>query len=287
MPAPAAALSHLLIEKIVRQALEEDLGPSLQDISSAVTVPANQDIKASIVTRKDGVLSGIIAALSAFTLLDPELEIEVFAYDGDAIDAGETLATIHGSARSILAAERTALNILGHLSGIATTTHSFVEEIKGTGATIVETRKTLPGLRALQKYAVQCGGGSNHRCGLYDAIMIKDNHIAAAGDIATALTNANLIAGHTTKIEIEVDTIDQLKQVLAHGGADIVMLDNMDTNALSEAIKLIDGHLITEASGNVNMKTVRAIAETGVDIISIGALTHSVINLDIGLDIDN
>lgn len=278
-------LSPLLIEKIVRAALDEDLGPGLQDITSSLTVPANRDIIAHITAREDGVLAGSIAGLSAFTIIDPELEITLNAHDGSALSAGETIATIEGNARSIMMAERTALNIIGHLSGIATLTGRYVDAVKGTGVTITDTRKTLPGLRALQKYAVTCGGGGNHRFGLYDAIMIKDNHIAAAGGIEDALNNANLLAGHTVKVEIEVDTLDQLQEVLNHGGADIVLLDNMNTDDLQTAVQMIDRSMISEASGGVNLETVRAIAETGVDVISVGALTHSAKNLDIGLDI--
>ncbi len=286
MTTPFASPSPILIEKIIRTALEEDLGPSYQDITSNLTIPANRDTIAHIVSREDGVLSGIIAGLSAFTVIDPELEITVNAFDGDSIKAGNTIASIEGSARSILAAERTALNLIGHLSGIASMTATYVNAVKGTTADIVETRKTLPGLRALQKYAVVCGGGVNHRFGLYDAIMIKDNHIAIAGSIEAAMNNATLLSGHTVKVEIEVDTLDQLQEVINHGGADIVLLDNMDTHTLAKAVNMVDGAFVTEASGGINLDSVRAIAETGVDIISIGALTHSVKNHDFGLDIE-
>lgn len=276
--------SPILIEKIIRAALEEDLGPAMRDITAELTIPASAMARAVISARESGVLAGLVPALSAFTILDPEFEITLHASDEDKLDAGEAIATIYGPARELMMGERTALNILCHLSGIATQTAKYVDAIKGTGATITDTRKTLPGLRALQKYAVTCGGGSNHRFGLYDAIMVKDNHIAIAGGIGEALKNVGLLASHTTKIEIEVDTLGQLKQVLAQGSAHIVLLDNMDIKTLRKAVELVDGRLITEASGGVTLETVRAIAETGVDYISVGALTHSVKNLDIGLD---
>ena len=277
-------LSPILIEQIVRKALEEDLGPSMQDITSELTIPASAEARAVINARQSGILAGLVAGLSAFTLLNPEFDITIHAADGDLLDAGQAIATIQGPARELMTGERTALNMIGHLSGIATQTAKYVDAIKGTGATITDTRKTLPGLRALQKYAVTQGGGNNHRFGLYDAIMIKDNHIAIAGSIEDALKNTALLKGHTMTIEIEVDTLKQLEQVLAAGSADIVLLDNMDIETLQEAVTMAKGHLITEASGGVTLETVKAIAETGVDMISVGALTHSVTNLDIGLD---
>lgn len=287
MATPVSSPSALLIEKIVRSALEEDLGPQMQDITSNLTVPANRDIIAKICAREDGTLAGLIAGLSAFTIIDPELEITLHVHEGDTISAGQTIATIEGNARSIMMAERVCLNILGHLSGIATLTARYVAAIAGTTATICDTRKTLPGLRALQKYAVTCGGGNNHRFGLYDAIMIKDNHIAASGGIEDALNNASLLRSHTVKIEIEVDTLDQLQTVINHGGADIVLLDNMNAQQLTQAVGMIgDAPLISEASGGVSLETVTAIAQSGVNMISIGALTHSAPNFDFGLDIE-
>jgi nicotinate-nucleotide pyrophosphorylase (carboxylating) len=279
-------LSPILIEKIVRAALEEDLGPSMRDITAELTIPASANARAVIIAREEGVLAGLIPALSTFTILDPDFDITLHAADGDELDADQAIAVIEGPARELMMAERTALNIIGHLSGIATQAAKYVEAIKGTGATITDTRKTLPGLRALQKYAVTQGGGSNHRFGLYDAIMIKDNHIAIAGGIGEALKNVSLLASHTTKIEIEVDTLDQLEEVLAQGSADIVLFDNMDIKTLRKAVDMAKGKIITEASGGVTLETIRAIAETGVDYISVGALTHSVKNLDIGLDMD-
>lgn len=280
-------LSPLLIETIIRAALEEDLGPQMQDITSQLTIPAHQQSTATMNARQDGTLSGLIAGLSAFSILDPALEITLHAADGDTISTGQKLATIQGNARAILSAERTALNIIGHMSGIATATQKYVNAVKGTGTTICDTRKTLPGLRALQKYAVTCGGGANHRIGLYDAIMIKDNHIAAAGSITQALTNACLLKSHMMSLEIEVDTLEQLEEVLAHGGAQCILLDNMAPQTLTQGVEKVKSaapHIKTEASGGVSLETVRAIAETGVDYISVGALTHSVSQLDIGLD---
>ena len=287
MATPVSSPSALLIEKIVRSALEEDLGPQMQDITSNLTVPANRDIIAKISAREDGTLAGLIAGLSAFTIIDPELEITLHVHEGDTISAGQAIATIEGNARSIMMAERVCLNILGHLSGIASLTARYVAAIAGTSATICDTRKTLPGLRALQKYAITCGGGNNHRFGLYDAIMIKDNHIAASGGIEDALNNACLLRPHTVKIEIEVDTLEQLQTVINHGGADIVLLDNMNAQDLAKAVDMIgDAPLVSEASGGVSLETVAAIAQSGVNMISIGALTHSAPNFDFGLDIN-
>lgn len=277
-------ISNLLVEKIVRAALEEDLGHG-RDVTSELLIPASEMTKAQIVAREPGILAGLIVALSAFSLTDPDFDMVIEAQDGDALEAGQVIAEIEGPARSILTAERTALNFLSHLSGIATLTGKFVEEIKGTGAEICDTRKTLPGLRALQKYAVQVGGGSNHRFGLDDAILIKDNHIAIAGGISEALQQVSLLAGHMQKIEIEVDTIEQLEEVLESGQADIVMLDNFDPKTLKKAVDLCAGKIKTEASGGVALDTVRIIAETGVDYISAGTLTNSAPALDIGLDI--
>jgi len=281
-----ATLSPLLIEKTVRAALEEDLGASYIDLTSDLTIPADTTATAVLRAREDGVIAGLIVGLSAFTLLDPEFDISVHIHDGDNVAAGQVIASITGPARALMGAERVALNFIGHLSGIATETAKYVSALAGTGAQVCDTRKTLPGLRAFQKYAVSCGGGANHRFGLYDAVMIKDNHIAIAGGIEEALRNAALLAGHTTKIEIEVDTLGQLEQVLATGMGDIVLLDNMDTKTIAKAVAMVDKRLVTEASGGVTVENIRAIGETGVDYISVGALTHSVRNFDLGLDID-
>lgn len=278
-------ISALNLEDIVRAALKEDLGHG-HDITTECTVPLDKDARAVINSRVGGRLAGVVAGLAAFTLTDPDCEIEVLKMDGEDVKAGEDIAIITGSARSILTAERTALNFIQHLSGVATLTRAYVNEIEDTGAKIADTRKTIPGLRSLQKQAVRLGGGTNHRFGLDDAILIKDNHIALAGGIYPALQMARENAGHMVKIEIEVDSIAQLEEVLENGGADIIMLDNFNTTDMAKAVKLINGRSVIEASGGVNLKTVRAIAETGVHLISVGALTHSAPALDIGLDIE-
>ena len=276
----------LQIEPQIRAALLEDLGRA-GDITSALTVPEGKQATAKFVARKGGRIAGLICAEIAFRLVDPRLKFEVALPDGSDAAADALLATVSGSARSILTAERVALNFLGPLSGTATLTAALVRAVDGTGARIVCTRKTLPGLRALQKYAVRCGGGFNHRFGLDDAAMIKDNHIQAAGGIAPALARLRAGLGHMVKIEVEVETLAQLEEALANG-ADTILLDNMALDDLSRAVALassnLGGKAVLEASGNVTLATVRAIAETGVDYISSGAITHSAPNLDIGLD---
>lgn len=277
--------SPLLIEDLVRSALLEDLGHG-HDITTQSVIPGNQDIAAKLSTRQSGVLSGLVTSLSAFMLTDPDLDITVHFEDGDSINQGDIIADIEGPARAILTAERTTLNFLTHLSGIATLTAQYVDAVKGTKAKICDTRKTIPGLRPLQKNAVRHGGGQNHRFGLDDAILIKDNHIAIAGGVNEALTRAREKAGHLVKIEIEVDTLEQLKEVINHGGADVVMLDNFEINNLKKAVETCYNEgVVTEASGGVTLDTIQDIAKTGVDYISIGALTHSAPALDIGLDI--
>jgi len=278
-------ISALVLEDIVRAALKEDLGHG-HDITTECVVPLDKDARAVVNARKDGRLAGVVAGLAAFTLTDPDCEIEILKTDGEDVTAGEDIAIITGSARSILTAERTALNFMQHLSGIATLTKQYVDAIEDTGAKIADSRKTVPGMRALAKQAVRLGGGMNHRYGLDDAILIKDTHIALAGGIYPALQMAKANAGHMVKIEIEVDTMYQLEEVLQYGGADIVMLDNFPVKEIEQAVKLIDGRLIIEASGGVTLDTVKAIAETGVHIISVGSLTHSAPALDIGLDIE-
>jgi nicotinate-nucleotide pyrophosphorylase (carboxylating) len=276
---PPAAL---LIEPQVRAALEEDLGRA-GDITSELTIPANKQVRAKFVARKPGRISGLICAEIAFRLIDPAVTFEVSTPDGGEVTAGAVLATVTGPARAVLTAERVALNFLGPLSGTATATAALVKAIEGTKARIVCTRKTLPGLRILQKYAVRCGGGFNHRFGLDDAAMIKDNHIQAAGGITPAVARLRAGLGHMVKIEVEVDRLDQLEEALV-AGADVVLLDNMAPDDLRRAVTLTARHAVLEASGNVTLDTVRAIAETGVDYISSGAITHSAANLDIGLD---
>ncbi len=272
------------IKVLIQAALREDLS-NIGDITTQATIPQDKIITATINSREDGIIAGINLAEEVFKIIDEDLNVTPHVNDGDNVSSSQNILTINGNAQNILAAERTALNFLSHLSGIATETEKYVEAVKHTKAKILDTRKTLPGYRTLQKYAVKIGGGTNHRFGLYDMVLIKDNHVAAAGGVKNALDTVKNITN--VKIEIEVDTLDQLQEVLDHGGADIVLLDNMSPETLKQAVKLCDKKIITEASGGINIDTVRAIAETGVDLISIGALTHSVKILDIGLDIED
>jgi nicotinate-nucleotide pyrophosphorylase (carboxylating) len=276
-------LYPLLYEPLVRRALEEDLGRA-GDLTSDAVLPPALIATASVVARAAGRLAGLQVALSAFRLLDPSVKIETLTADGEDIEAGAVLATVQGHARSILSAERTALNFLGRLCGIATATRDMVRLVEPHGARIVCTRKTTPGLRALEKYAVRCGGGNNHRFGLDDAVLIKDNHIALAGGLKTAVERARSAVGHLVKIEVEVDSLDQLREALDLG-ADVVLLDNMSLDTLREAVALAKGRAITEASGGINPRTAAAIAATGVDFLSVGWLTHSAPALDVALDI--
>ena len=278
-------IPSILIEDLVRAAIKEDLGHGL-DITSSCVIAGNIEAKAVFRARKEGVLAGLIPALSTFSHIDHDFEFDILAHDGDVIDEGQEIFTVKGNAQAILTAERVALNFLTHMSGIATLTRQYVLAVQGTNAKICDTRKTLAGLRTIQKYAVRAGGGFNHRSGLDDAILIKDNHIAISGSIETALNYAKDNSGHMVKIEIEVDTLEQLEQVLAHGGADILMMDNFGLDDLKTAVDMVNGKMITEASGGVNLQTVKAIAQTGVDFISVGALTHSAPAFDIGLDSD-
>jgi len=273
---------RLLVEPVVRQALEEDFGRA-GDITSDLIVPSDRRIQARLVARKPGTIAGLIAAECAFALVDPSLAVNIETPDGSKAETGALLATIEGSARSILTAERVALNFAGHLSGVATATRALVDAVAGTRARIVETRKTTPGLRTLEKYAVRCGGGFNHRFGLDDAVLIKDNHIAAAGGIKPAVERVRAAIGHLVKIEIEVDTFAQLDEALAVG-ADAILLDNMGVEQMREAVRIVKGRAITEASGGITPATAPAIAQAGVDLLSLGWLTHSVQQLDIGLD---
>ena len=282
---PQGFLSPLEIDEAVTRALAEDLGRA-GDITSIATIPEETPGRGIVVARQPGVIAGLSVAAAAFQKLEPAIEITGHACDGAEVSAGSALLTVSGSARAILAGERAALNFLGHLSGVATATHALVARIAHTQARVTCTRKTLPGLRALEKYAVRCGGGFNHRFGLDDAILIKDNHIAVAGGIAEALRRARAHAGHLVKIEIEVDTLDQLGEVLATGGADVVLLDNMDAATLREAVRMVGGRLFTEASGGVTLQSIAKIAEAGVDYISSGAITHSAPQLDVALDIE-
>ena len=272
----------LLVEAIVRTALKEDLGRA-GDITSQLTIPAGQQATARFVARKPGRITGLVCAEAAFRLIDPAVTFAVSRPDGSEVVSGDVIATVSGAARSLLTAERVALNFLGPRSGTATATAALVEAVQGTKARIVCTRKTLPGLRSLQKYAVRCGGGFNHRFGLDDAAMVKDNHVQAAGGIAPAVERLRAGLGHMVKIEVEVDRLEQLEECLRLG-VDTILLDNMPLDDLRRAVVLAGGKAVLEASGNVILSTVRAIAETGVDYISSGAITHSAPNLDIGLD---
>ena len=278
------ALPTLLIDDAVRQALAEDLGRA-GDITTRATIPDSATATATLVARAGGVICGLDIARAAFRQIDPTIGFESWVTDGARVEKGAALARIDGSARAILIAERVALNYLGRLSGVASLTAQYVERVAHTKARICDTRKTTPLLRAFEKYAVRCGGGANHRFGLDDAVLIKDNHIAVAGGVVPALRAAKRYAGHLVKIEIEVDTLDQLRDVLAEG-ADVVLLDNMPPPILREAVTLVKGAMICEASGGVSLETVGAIAETGVDLISVGALTHSAPVLDVALDIE-
>jgi nicotinate-nucleotide pyrophosphorylase (carboxylating) len=274
---------RLIVEPIVRAALLEDLGRA-GDITTDAIVPEHAEIEAVIAARQPGVVAGLDAALLAFELLDPGLRIETLRADGAQVVRGETVARIAGRARPVLAAERTALNILCRMSGVATATRTLADAIAGAKAKIVCTRKTTPGLRTLEKEAVRLGGGANHRFGLDDAMLIKDNHIAMAGGVRQALERARAHAGHLVKIELEVDTLDQLAEAL-EVGVDAVLLDNMAPQTLRRAVAMVDGRAVTEASGRISLETVAAIAATGVDLISSGWITHSAPILDLGLDI--
>lgn len=275
-------LPRLMLEPVVRAALLEDLSRA-GDITTQAIVPSGASGKMVLAARQQGVVAGLDLAALAFTLTDPEIVVKVERADGSRIEAGDVIATLAGPARGLLTAERVALNFLSHLSGIASATAGIVDAVRGHKARIVCTRKTTPGLRALEKYAVRAGGGANHRFGLDDAMLIKDNHIAIAGGIRPAIERAKANAGHLVKIEIEVDTLAQLQEALELG-ADAVLLDNMAPDMLRQAVRLVGGRAVTEASGRVTQETAPAIAAAGVDMISVGWLTHSAPILDIGLD---
>jgi nicotinate-nucleotide pyrophosphorylase (carboxylating) len=274
---------RLIIEPIVRAALLEDLGRA-GDITTEAIVPEATEVEAVIAARQSGVIAGLDAALLAFELIDPTLRIERVSGDGARVSRGDVVARISGRARGVLGAERTALNLLSRMSGIATATRALADAVAGTKAKIVCTRKTTPGLRMLEKQAVRLGGGANHRFGLDDAMLIKDNHIALAGGVRPALERAKRHAGHLVKIELEVDTLDQLAEALAVG-IDAVLLDNMTPETMRRAVVMVDGRATTEASGRITRETAPAVAATGVDLISCGWITHSVPILDLGLDI--
>ncbi|MEH7910895.1 carboxylating nicotinate-nucleotide diphosphorylase [Rhizobium laguerreae] len=275
-------LPRLIVEPLVRAALLEDLGLA-GDITSASVIPRDHRSTVVMAARQPGVIAGLDAAELAFALVDPEIVMRRHLQDGDAVKPGNVIATIEGRSRGLLSAERTALNFLGHLSGIATVTAQIAAAIRGTKASVACTRKTTPGLRALEKYAVRTGGGMNHRFALYDAVLIKDNHVAIAGGVTEAIRRARAGVGHMVKIEVEVDTLEQLREAM-ETGVDAVLLDNMTPDQLREAVAIVAGRAITEASGRVTPITAAAIAASGVDLISVGWLTHSAPVLDIGLD---
>jgi nicotinate-nucleotide pyrophosphorylase (carboxylating) len=275
-------LLPLLYEPLVRTALLEDLGRA-GDITANAIVPSDQQAKLLMRARQRGVIAGLDIARSVFQMVSPSIDLRAERPDGSAVEPGQVIATIDGPARSLLTAERTALNFICHLSGVATATASLVAAVNGTRAQIVCTRKTTPGLRALEKYAVRAGGGGNHRFGLDDAVLIKDNHIALAGGLRAAVERAKANVGHLVKIEVEVDTLPQLEEALA-AGVDAVLLDNMTAQQLTNAVAMVAGRAITEASGRITAATAPAVAATGVDLISVGWLTHSAASLDIGLD---
>lgn len=279
---PVPPLPDLMLEPLVRSALLEDLGRA-GDLTTDAIVPADAQAELRLVARQEGVLAGLDMARLAFRALDAQSRFEVLLGDGGELAPGREIARIHGSARAILSAERVALNYLCHLSGVATATASIARAIADTGARVTCTRKTMPGLRALQKYAVRVGGGSNHRFGLDDAVLIKDNHIALAGGVAEALARARAGVGHMVQIQLEVDTLEQLEVALSLG-VEVVLLDNMDLDTLRTAVSMARGRAVTEASGRITPETARAVAETGVDQIAVGWITHSARVLDIGLD---
>ena len=276
-------LPDLMIKPIIEAALAEDLGRA-GDVTAQACIPAGARMTAVFAARKPGVLAGVDCVRLAVHALDARAKVDLRLGDGDAFEAGTVLVEVEADAHALLAAERTSLNLLGRLCGIATLTRDYVRAVAGTGARIADTRKTTPGLRALEKRAVVCGGGVNHRFGLDDAILIKDNHVALAGGVGEAVRRARASVGHLMKVEVEIDRLDQLEPALAEG-PDVIMLDNFSLEDMRAAVVRVAGRVTLEASGGVNLQTVRAIAETGVNVISVGALTHSVTALDVGLDI--
>ena len=273
---------ELYVKTIIEKALSEDIGPG--DVTSAATIPVGSTSTAEMLAKQDFVLAGLDVSLEVFHTLDAAVQFTRFAQDGDRIKSGKVIARLSGSTRVLLAGERVALNLLQHMSGIATLTSKYVEQIKGFKAQVLDTRKTLPGLRQLEKYAVRMGGGVNHRFGLYDGVLIKDNHIKAAGGITNAIKSARKQARNLFKIEVETKSLDDVREALA-AKADIIMLDNMSPDMMREAVKLINDRVPVEASGNVTLETIRAVAETGVDFISSGTLTHSAPAVDISMKI--
>jgi nicotinate-nucleotide pyrophosphorylase (carboxylating) len=279
--APMSVADAAAFDELLRAALAEDVGDG--DITTEALIPESASAAADVVVRSTGVLAGLAIALRTFALLDPRIEFDMRFEDGSRIPGATAVARLSGPARGMLTAERVSLNLLGRLSGIATITQSYVDEARGFPAKIADTRKTTPGLRALERYAVRAGGGVNHRFGLHDAVLIKDNHLAAVGSVANAIVRARAGANPDAVIEVECDTLAQVSDALA-AGADAILLDNMDDATIAKAVASSAGRAITEASGNVNLRTVRGIASTGVDVISVGALTHGAVSLDVGLD---
>lgn len=275
-------LNQFYVDNLIKTALLEDI--NYVDITTDYLIPEDQENEAKFLAKADGVLCGIEVALRVFTLIQPAFQYEVFIHDGEEVKKGDIIAKIKGKTRTILKGERTALNLLQHMSGISSMTNRIVKIVEGTNASIADTRKTLPGMRPLQKYAVTVGGGKNHRFNLSDAAMLKDNHVDAGGGITAAVTKLRTKLGHMAKVELEVRTLDELREALSVD-VDVIMLDNMDNDTMREAVKIADGKALLEASGGITEETIRGVAETGVDIISIGALTHSVKAFDISLKI--
>lgn len=275
-------LNQFYVDNLIKTALLEDI--NYVDITTDYLIPEDQENEAKFLAKADGVLCGIEVALRVFTLIQPDFQYEVFIHDGEEVKKGDIIAKIKGKTRTILKGERTALNLLQHMSGISSMTNRIVKIVEGTNASIADTRKTLPGMRPLQKYAVTVGGGKNHRFNLSDAAMLKDNHVDAGGGITNAVTKLRTELGHMAKVELEVRTLDELREALSVD-VDVIMLDNMDNDTMREAVKIADGKALLEASGGITEETIRGVAETGVDIISIGALTHSVKAFDISLKI--
>ncbi|MEE0965266.1 MAG: carboxylating nicotinate-nucleotide diphosphorylase [Ruminococcus bromii] len=276
-------LNSIYVDNLIKTALLEDI--NYLDTTTDYLIDEEQENSAKFLAKSDGILCGIEVALRVFEILQPNgFETKIYKHDGDKLKKGDIIAEIHGKTRTILKGERTALNLIQHMSGVATATNKAVELVKGTNASIADTRKTLPGLRPIQKYAVTVGGGRNHRYNLSDAAMLKDNHIDAGGGIANAVAKLKKRLGHMTKIELEVRNLDELKQALA-ADVDVIMLDNMTPEMMKEAVKITDGKALLEASGNITDETLKEVAQTGVDIISMGVLTHSVTAFDISLKI--
>ena len=275
-------LNQFYVDNLIKTALLEDI--NYVDITTDYLIPEDQENEAKFLAKADGVLCGIEVALRVFTLIQPDFQYEVFIHDGEEVKKGDIIAKIKGKTRTILKGERTALNLLQHMSGISSMTNRIVKIVEGSNASIADTRMTLPGMRPLQKYAVTVGGGKNHRFNLSDAAMLKDNHVDAGGGITNAVTKLRTKLGHMAKVELEVRTLDELREALSVD-VDVIMLDNMDNDTMREAVKIADGKALLEASGGITEETIRGVAETGVDIISIGALTHSVKAFDISLKI--